>query len=87
MAVFLIGSLVCALARHMETLIVGCAIQGLGGSGMGTMVNIVVCDMFSLRDRGLYLAITPHVWAVGGAVGPVLGGCLYGEVEVCFARL
>ncbi|KAL3488838.1 major facilitator superfamily domain-containing protein [Aspergillus germanicus] len=74
MSVFLVGSLVCALAQHMETLIVGRAIQGLGGSGMGTMVNIVVCDMFSLRDRGLYLAITSLVWAVGSAVGPVLGG-------------
>ncbi|CEL10805.1 Putative MFS transporter (Fragment) [Aspergillus calidoustus] len=74
MTVFLGGSLVCALARHMETLIVGRALQGLGGSGMGTMVNIVVCDLFSLRDRGLYLAITSLVWAVGSAVGPVLGG-------------
>ena len=73
-AVFLIGSLVCALALQMDALIVGRAIQGLGGSGMGVMVNIVVCDMFSLRNRGLYLAITSLVWAVGSAIGPVLGG-------------
>jgi MFS family permease len=73
-AVFLVGSLVCALAPHMDALIAGRAIQGLGGSGMGIMVNIVVSDMFSLRDRGLYLAITSLVWAVGSAIGPVLGG-------------
>ncbi|RHZ45199.1 uncharacterized protein CDV56_102029 [Aspergillus thermomutatus] len=73
-AVFLVGSLICALAPHMDALIVGRAIQGLGGSGMGIMVNIVVSDMFSLRDRGLYLAITSLVWAVGSAIGPVLGG-------------
>ncbi|CAG8898857.1 unnamed protein product [Penicillium egyptiacum] len=72
-AVFLVGSLVCALAPKMDALIVGRAIQGLGGSGMGIMVNIVVSDMFSLRDRGLYLAITSLVWAVGSAIGPVLG--------------
>ena len=41
---------------------------------MGVMVNTIICDMFSLRDRGLYLAITSIVWAVGSAVGPVLGG-------------
>ncbi|KAJ5254998.1 hypothetical protein N7505_010149 [Penicillium chrysogenum] len=72
-AIFLVGSLVCALAPKMNALIVGRAIQGLGGSGMGIMVNIVVSDMFSLRDRGLYLAITSLVWAVGSAIGPVLG--------------
>lgn len=73
-AVFLVGSLICALAPQMDVLILGRAIQGLGGSGMGIMVNIVVSDMFSLRDRGLYLAITSLVWAVGSAIGPVLGG-------------
>ncbi|KAJ5532930.1 hypothetical protein N7494_009482 [Penicillium frequentans] len=73
-AIFLAGSLVCALAPQMDVLILGRAIQGLGGSGMGIMVNVVVSDMFSLRDRGLYLAITSLVWAVGSAIGPVLGG-------------
>jgi MFS family permease len=87
MTVFLGGSLVCALARHMETLIVGRALQGLGGSGMGTMVNIVVCDLFSLRDRGLYLAITSLVWAVGSAVGPVLGGVFTTRLRYGFAGL
>ncbi|CAG8938061.1 unnamed protein product [Penicillium salamii] len=72
-AIFLVGSLVCALAPKMNALIVGRAIQGLGGSGMGIMVNIIVSDMFSLRDRGLYLAITSLAWAVGSAIGPVLG--------------
>ncbi|PWY93130.1 putative MFS transporter [Aspergillus sclerotioniger CBS 115572] len=73
-AIFLVGSLLCALAPHMNALLVGRAVQGLGASGMGIMVNIIVSDMFSLRDRGLYLAITSLVWAVGSTVGPVLGG-------------
>lgn len=74
LAVFLGGSLLCALAPGMDALIAGRAVQGLGASGMGTMVNVIICDMFSLRDRGLYLAVTSMVWAVGSAVGPVLGG-------------
>ncbi|KAJ5345865.1 hypothetical protein N7452_003869 [Penicillium brevicompactum] len=73
-AIFLVGSLVCALAPKMNALVVGRAIQGAGGSGMGIMVNIIVSDMFSLRDRGLYLAITSLAWAVGSAIGPVLAG-------------
>ena len=57
-AVFLAGSLLCALAPHMDALIARRAVRGLGASGMGTMVNVIIYDTFSLRDRGLYLAIT-----------------------------
>ncbi|KAK8009850.1 MFS transporter [Apiospora arundinis] len=73
-AVFFGGSLLCARAPTMTAMIVGRAVQGLGASGMGTMVNTIICDTFSMRDRGLYLAVTSIVWAVGSAVGPVLGG-------------
>lgn len=73
-AAFVAGSLLCALAPHIDALVAGRAVQGLGASGMGTMVNVIICDSFSLRDRGLYLAITSIVWAVASAVGPVIGG-------------
>ena len=73
-AIFVVGSLLCALAPDMDALLTGRAIQGLGASGMSIMVNVIISDMFSLRDRGLYLAITSVVWAVGSAIGPVLGG-------------
>ncbi|KAL4947646.1 major facilitator superfamily domain-containing protein [Aspergillus filifer] len=81
MSVFLTGCVIGGLAPHMNALLVGRVIQGLGGSGMGTMVNVVVCDMFSLRDRGLYLAVTSLVWAVGSTVGPVVGGVLTTELS------
>ncbi len=74
LSIFLIGSLICALAQQLSVLIAGRAVQGLGSSGMGIMVNVIICDTFSLRDRGLYLAITSIVWAVGSAVGPIIGG-------------
>jgi MFS family permease len=74
-AVFLVGSLVCALVPHMDVLIVGRAIQGLGGSRMGIMVNIVVSFRYVLVVRsGVVSAITSLVWAVGSAIGLVLGG-------------
>jgi EmrB/QacA subfamily drug resistance transporter len=74
LSIFLAGSLLCAVAPSMHSLIAGRALQGLGSAGMGNTVNIIICDTFSLRDRGLYLAITSVVWAIGGAVGPVIGG-------------
>jgi MFS family permease len=73
-AIFLAGSLLCALAPTADSVVAGRAVQGLGAAGMGTMVNVIICDSFSLRDRGLYLAITSGIWAVVSAVGPVIGG-------------
>ncbi|KAI0521271.1 putative MFS transporter [Xylaria bambusicola] len=74
LATFLVGSLLCALSPNISTLIGARVVQGIGASGMSVMVNTIICDMFSLRERGLYLAITSIVWAIGSAVGPVLGG-------------
>jgi MFS family permease len=81
LALFLGGSLLCALAPQMDALIAGRAVQGLGSSGMGTMVNVIICDTFPPRDRGLYLAITSIVWAIGSAVGPIIGGSFVIRLE------
>ncbi|KAH8893292.1 hypothetical protein GQ53DRAFT_108458 [Thozetella sp. PMI_491] len=76
LALFIAGSLLCAVAPTMDLLIGGRAVQGLGASGMGVMGNIIISDLFSLRNRGLYLGLMSIVWAVGTAIGPVIGGAL-----------
>lgn len=48
-AVFLVGSLISALAVSLHMLIAGRAVQGLGGGGIVILVNICVGDLFSLR--------------------------------------
>lgn len=82
--IFLCGSLLCALSPTMDALIAGRVVQGIGAAGMGTMVNVIICDTFSVRDRGLYLGITSLVWALGSAVGPILGGLLTTKAEYVF---
>jgi MFS family permease len=47
--VFLVGSLICALAVNMTMMLVGRAIQGAGGGGIIVLVNICVTDLFSVR--------------------------------------
>jgi hypothetical protein len=74
LAIFLAGSLLCSTVKQLDVFIAGRAVQGLGAAGMGIMVNVIISDIFSLRDRGLYLAITSIIWAIASAVGPVLGG-------------
>ncbi|KAI0018444.1 major facilitator superfamily domain-containing protein [Xylariomycetidae sp. FL0641] len=75
-AAFGLGSLLCARAPAAPALVAGRAVQGLGSAGLGTLVNVLVCDAFSVRERGRWLALTSLVWAAGSAVGPVLGGLL-----------
>lgn len=47
--VFLVGSLVCALAYDLPMLLAGRTVQGIGGGGLITLVEIAVGDMFSQR--------------------------------------
>ncbi|KAE8397790.1 major facilitator superfamily-domain-containing protein [Aspergillus pseudonomiae] len=73
-AVFLCGSLVCALSRSPLMLIGGRAVQGVGSGGIIVMVTIIVADLFPLRERAKYYALTGIIWAISSGVGPILGG-------------
>ncbi|EER24282.1 Major Facilitator Superfamily protein [Coccidioides posadasii C735 delta SOWgp] len=74
--VFLIGSLLCAISINIRMLIGGRCVQGVGGGGLLALVNISIGDLFSMRSRGVYFGIIGMVWAVAGAVGPVVGGIM-----------
>ncbi|QQK48165.1 MFS drug transporter, putative [Penicillium digitatum] len=72
--IFLAGSLICALAHNMATIIAGRAVQGVGGGGILILANISVSDLFSLRDRPMYYGLFGATWAIAGALGPIVGG-------------
>lgn len=73
-ALFMVASLICGLATSMAMLIAGRAIQGAAAGGVMLLVDIIISDMFEVRRRTFYWGISGMVWAVSGAVGPVLGG-------------
>jgi MFS family permease len=58
----------------MVAFLAGRVVQGVGASGLLTLVNVAIGDLFSLRERGFYYGLTSVVWAVASGVGPVLGG-------------
>jgi len=72
--IFMIGSLIAALSKDLNVLIGGRVIQGFGGGGLMALPNVIVTDLFSIRDRPFYLGILGSVWGVAGALGPILGG-------------
>ncbi len=72
--VFMIGSLISALAVSLNMLIVGRTVQGIGSEGLLVLANIVVIDIFSQRDRGLYLGLVGLTYAFASVICPVVGG-------------
>jgi MFS family permease len=51
---FAIGSAICGAAQNMGMLIAGRTVQGLGGGGIMSLTTIVISDIVSLEERGLY---------------------------------
>jgi len=76
LATFLVGSVLCALAPDMLTLVLARALQGIGGGGLITMSQALVADVVSPRERGRYSGIISGVWAAAAVLGPTLGGFL-----------
>ena len=68
------GSAVCGAANRMDTLIVGRAIAGLGGSGMYVGVLTLLSVTTTLQERPLYIGLTGLTWGIGTVLGPVVGG-------------
>ena len=74
LVLFTAGSILCAVAPNMPVLIVARGLQGLGGGGIMPVVQTVISDVVSPRERGRYQAYFSGVWMAAGLMGPVLGG-------------
>jgi MFS family permease len=72
--VYAVGSLACALAPSMLTLILARALQGLGGGGLMPLVQTIIGDVASPRDRPRYQAYTSSTFIISTVGGPLLGG-------------
>ena len=73
---FLLGSLLCALAWDMTSLIAFRVVQGLGGGALQGTVQTLAADLYPLKERPKIQARLSTVWALSAVAGPGLGGLL-----------
>lgn len=74
LAVFALGSLACALASGMTWLVLGRALQGMGGGGLMVLSQAMIGEIVVPRHRPRYQGWFAIVFTSSSVGGPVLGG-------------
>jgi EmrB/QacA subfamily drug resistance transporter len=75
-AIFLLGSLACALAPTMGALVAARALQGFGGGGILPLAQTVIADILSPRERPIFQSYSSVMFMTASILGPLLGGIL-----------
>jgi EmrB/QacA subfamily drug resistance transporter len=81
LAVFVLGSLLCALAPSLELLIAARVLQAIGGSMLNPVSISIVRNVFEdPRERAQAIGVWGGMIGISMALGPVVGGALVDSV-------
>jgi EmrB/QacA subfamily drug resistance transporter len=75
-SMYMLGSLVCALAPNIMVLILGRVLHGFGGGGLTSTGMVVLGDVAAPKERGKYYGYFSMTYTTAGACGPALGGAI-----------
>lgn len=73
LALFLLGSIACALAPSFPGLLAGRALQGMAAGGLGTGAQLLAVERMPVSDRAWLQSAMSMVIMVAGLGGPLLG--------------
>ena len=76
MALFVLGSALCVIARGVWPLIAFRAVEAIGGGASIAVSIAVIKDSYTGRQKERALAIVSAIMALGPAVGPLLGSII-----------
>lgn len=74
--IYAVGSLVCALAQNYETLLIGRAIQALGGAAVAVCIPALVKDGMSVNQFAKTMSMVMLVMAISPLIAPIIGGAI-----------
>lgn len=75
-AIFVAGSVICALSRSMVWMIFGRAVQGLGGGGLMALTQTIIGDLMPPKERGRVSGYIAIMWGTASIAGPIIGGVI-----------
>lgn len=76
LAIFTLGSLLCALSGSGTELVIFRAFQGIGGAAIFSTSLALLAQTFQGRDRGFAFGVWGAVIGAASGIGPLLGGLL-----------
>ena len=81
-AFFTIASVACGMAPTQVALIVGRAVQGLGGAMVSALCLSIIMNLFQEpEERVRAMGYFGFVMAAGGSIGVMMGGVLTGTLN------
>jgi EmrB/QacA subfamily drug resistance transporter len=80
LALFLLASAACGLARGITFLVAARMVQGVAAGGLMTLAMASVADLVEPRQRGRYQGYVAATFAVATIAGPLLGGLIVEHV-------
>ncbi len=74
LALFVVGSALCGMARSLPLLVVFRIIQGLGAGALQPTEQAILRQTFPPKEQGMAMAVFGMAVVLGPAFGPTLGG-------------
>lgn len=71
-----LGDILCGFAQNSTWLYVCRALSGIGGGGISSLVQIVVSDLVSMKERGKYQGLLNAAIGLGSSAGPFIAASL-----------
>jgi len=68
------GSILAGLSQSTSFLIACRVVQGIGVGGLTALVQVILSDLVSPRERGRYAGYLGAVFGAGTVAGPLIGG-------------
>lgn len=79
--IFIIGTMICALAPAMAVLLIGRTVQGFGGGVLFALSYAMIRIIFAESLWPRAMALVSGMWGVATLVGPALGG-VFAEFDI-----